>query len=445
MRANTWRRFWNRLVSTNPGQPDTAVRERVLRRTQELYQTSRRIGALSSPQEVLGTLLESASLSDASLASVYLFEQPWESQHPTSGVLSMVGRQGSTASQPESRVVAFDEYWFASLCSRDAYRIAADLSQEQALPPQLRRDLLAGGLQAFALFPLIAAGQWIGMLAFYWQASKDFHPEYIRHLQGMIDPVAGALYASRLLVSEAQARREAEKANEVKLKFLAMISHELRTPLTSIQGFADTLLADDVRWEPEQQQEFLEIISHEADKLSELIGHLLDLTRLEAGVLSFHPQTLPLAQILEESLPQIAVLTTEHELKLDIPDDLPLVFADRDRIAQVLTNLVANAGKYAPPGTVILIAARPDSHQVQVSVEDEGPGIAPEMREAVFMAFQRAGDPQEGMQSPGAGLGLAISKAVIQAHNGRIWVDDAPARGAKVCFTLPQSEEGVIP
>jgi PAS domain S-box-containing protein len=238
-----------------------------------------------------------------------------------------------------------------------------------------------------------------------------------------------------LLVREQTARAEAERANESRLKFLAMISHELRTPLTSIKGFASTLLADDVVWEPERWQMFIGIIDEEADKLTELVEHLLDLSRLQAGTLSITIQPMSVSEILKQAELQSQVLINEHHLHTDVPEELPLVAADPRRIAQVIANLISNAVKYAPTHTEIAIAAAEVNHEVQISVSDQGPGIPESERERVFEVFYQLATPE--MKRQGAGLGLAICKGLIERHGGKIWIEDRAEPGTTISFTLP--------
>jgi two-component system sensor histidine kinase KdpD len=228
-----------------------------------------------------------------------------------------------------------------------------------------------------------------------------------------------------------------------------MISHELRTPLTSIKGFASTLLEEDISWDPDSQRDFLRTIDSEADKLTDMIGQLLDLSRIEAGTLTVNPAPQPLAGIVAQLGPQLEALVVGRALVLDVPDGLPLVQADAQRVGQVLTNLVGNAAKYAPPGTRIAVTAgRQDAGRqdagapfaplefVRVSVADEGPGIALEDRPFVFEAFRRGSDGH-ARQTKGAGLGLAICKGIVEAHGGRIWIEDREGPGTTISFTLP--------
>jgi two-component system sensor histidine kinase KdpD len=254
-------------------------------------------------------------------------------------------------------------------------------------------------------------------------------------MRGLTDQAAIAIHNIRLLEAEAKARHEAEIANNVKTKFLAMISHELRTPLTSIKGFATTLLANDVTWDEESQHEFIETINLEADKLTDMIEQLLDLSRLQSGTLRIKPAPVSFSDILNTASAQLKIVTHNHPFTVQTPDDLPALYADRQRIAQVLMNLVGNAAKYSPPSAPITLSAHAENQFVQISVRDVGSGIAPEDKAGLFEPFQRGESALR--TTKGAGLGLAICKHLIEAHGGSIWVQEHPGPGALIAFTVP--------
>lgn len=231
-----------------------------------------------------------------------------------------------------------------------------------------------------------------------------------------------------------EAQRAAEEASHLKINFLGMISHELSTPMTSIKGFADTLLATDVTWDADQQREFLEIIRKDSERMMELISHLLDLSRLEAGRLSVEAQPFNLDESLDMVLLQLAAITAQHRFRADIPPDLPLVRGDARRVAQIFLNLVGNAARYSPADTAITLNTTLENDRVRVDVSDEGPGIPAEMRQAVFEAFRQLEAPGLGK---GAGLGLAICKRLVEAQGGAIWVQERQPPGTTISFTLP--------
>jgi two-component system sensor histidine kinase KdpD len=290
---------------------------------------------------------------------------------------------------------------------------------------------------------LVALADWVGCLFVYYQPAHQFNQIDLRHLKVLVDQASITLYNLKLLLVEEDLRREAELANEIKSKFLAMISHELRTPLTSIIGFTTTMLAKDVHWEPEEQLDFNQTIQMEGFRLQELIDHLLDLSRLEAGILPISPEPVSIQEIMDDAMPQFQVLTSGKKLTLQIPSHLPLVFADTKRISQVLVNLVRNSSTYAPRGTEIKITANIQKGFVKINVIDQGPGIPPSDHKRVFRAFQRGvvGDKE---LLKGAGLGLAICKGLVDAHNGRIWINRKSTPGTTISFTLPIYQEVVI-
>lgn len=243
---------------------------------------------------------------------------------------------------------------------------------------------------------------------------------------------------SQSLERERIAREEAERANQLKMRFLAMISHELRTPLTSIKGFTSTLLADDVEWTSEQYQQFLTVIDQESDKLHELIEQLLDLSQIQAGVLKIRAQPQPFITSLEVAREQLNTITANRQFNVNIAENLPHVTIDERRIAQVITNIVGNAAKYTPPKTPITLTAFSTDEAVQVEISDEGAGIPEKRRETIFEPFNLPDKKVSGNGS--VGLGLAICKGIVDAHGGKIWVKDTPTPGTTIAFTLPLAD-----
>jgi PAS domain S-box-containing protein len=248
-----------------------------------------------------------------------------------------------------------------------------------------------------------------------------------------IHDVAGEELGLGLLLHDVTRERELD---EMKSKLLSTVSHELRTPLASIKGFATTLLRQDVDWDEDTRREFLAIIDEESDRLSELIGNLLDMSRVEAGTLRVEPEPTELRPLIEETLAEFQVMTRAHQFRArDVPS-LPLVQADPRRTRQVLRNLVENAVKYSPQGGPITVAAVVGGDSVQVSVSDEGLGIEPEHLDRVFDRFYQV-DSASTREVGGAGLGLSICQAIVEAHEGRIWAESDLGAGSTFHFTLP--------
>jgi PAS domain S-box-containing protein len=229
-----------------------------------------------------------------------------------------------------------------------------------------------------------------------------------------------------------------KELDRMKSQLLSTVSHELRTPLASIKGFATTLLRDDVQWDESSRREFLSIIDEESDRLTELISNLLDMSRIEAGTLRMDFEPVDLRPIIEETAGEFQMMTHSHQIKARVLPDLPLVVADPRRARQVVRNLVENAVKYSPDGGAILVSARASDNQVQTSVSDQGIGIEPEHLGRVFDRFYQV-DSASTRKVGGSGLGLSICKAIVEAHQGKIWVESQPDLGSTFHFTLPQA------
>lgn len=227
-----------------------------------------------------------------------------------------------------------------------------------------------------------------------------------------------------------------KELEQLKSQLLATVSHELRTPLASIKGFASTLLREDVRWDQATQQEFLRIIEDESNRLEELIDNLLDMSQVEAGGLRIAREPVQLRRPVREAVEQAQRRTEAHWFVVDMPAELPRVWADPRRIRQVLNNLLENAVKYSPQGGQIMVACEVRGDVVMVSVADQGQGIPPEDMERVFDRFFQV-DGASTRKTGGSGLGLAIAKAIVEAHHGTIWAEAAPGQGSVFRFTLP--------
>jgi PAS domain S-box-containing protein len=308
-------------------------------------------------------------------------------------------------------------------------------------PEMAKISQTANRTQAFVCLPLIVEKKAVGALSLSFYKPQHFEEDERAFILAIAQQAAQALERARLYSIERRARLEAEEANRLKLQFLAMISHELRTPLTSIKGFATTLLADDITWDASQQQEFVTIIDQEADKLTDLVEQLLDLSQLQVGALKISPRAESSNVIIEASRAELEALAKDHRLTIEIAPDVTPVMADPQRIAQVITNLVNNAAKYSPANSAIRLMVSQAGEFVQYDVGDEGMGIEPEDRTAVFEAFRQVERKGEG-HLKGAGLGLAICKGIIEAHGGKIWIQDQSAPGTTISFTVPIVSSG---
>ena len=224
-------------------------------------------------------------------------------------------------------------------------------------------------------------------------------------------------------------------AEEIKSTFISIVSHELRTPVALIKGYASTLRRDDAKWDKATISESLTVIEEEADRLSKMIDDLLDASRLQAGGLSLNQADVSLANLASRVIERFESQSPKHKLVADFSANFPIIVADETRIEQVMSNLVSNALKYAKKGEIkISGSTRPE--QVVVCVSDEGPGIDARDLPHIFDRFYRSTNAVK--QTKGAGLGLYLARAIVEAHGGRIWADPKPDSGTKICFSLPR-------
>ena len=229
-----------------------------------------------------------------------------------------------------------------------------------------------------------------------------------------------------------------QELDRMRAEFLGMVSHELRTPLAAIKGSTATVLTTPQSFAPAETRQFFRIIDEQADRMSALIGDLLDAGRMDTGTLSVAPEPTEVGELVEQARTAFLSGDGRHTVHIDLPADLPRVMADRRRIVQVLSNLLANAARHSPESVPIRIAAERDGMHVAVSVTDEGRGMSPERLARLFRKYGGAVDGEQGV---GGGLGLAICKGLVEAHGGRILAESAgPGQGTRVTFTVPLAE-----
>jgi two-component system sensor histidine kinase KdpD len=232
------------------------------------------------------------------------------------------------------------------------------------------------------------------------------------------------------VAQDALVRMESERLRN---SLLAALSHDLRTPLTVLVGLAESLTLTKPPLSPEQL-ESAEAIQDEARRMSALVSNLLDMARIESGEVKLNLQWQPLEEVVGPALNAARAMLKQHVVEVNIPRDLPLVQFDALLIERVLVNLLENASKYTPPGSKITLAAQTVGDTLSVSVSDDGPGLAAGREEAVFQKFTRG---ERESATPGVGLGLAICRAIVESHQGKIVAMNRPGGGARFTFTLP--------
>ena len=225
---------------------------------------------------------------------------------------------------------------------------------------------------------------------------------------------------------------------KMRAEFLGMVSHELRAPLTSIKGSVDTLLESFNALDSAEMVQFIRIIKSQSDRMRDLISDLLDVARIETGMLSVTPEPVEVADLVDEAKNTFLTGGGRRNLTIDMQLDLPLVMADRRRIVQVLGNLLSNAARYSPESSSIRVNASLGDDCVEMSVADEGQGVSPDEMPMLFRKFSRNIGHGEDREAPDTGLGLAICKGIVEALGGRIWAESAGlGLGSRFTFTLP--------
>ncbi len=227
-------------------------------------------------------------------------------------------------------------------------------------------------------------------------------------------------------------RTEAAAAADRSIEIISTVSHELRSPLTSVKGYTSLLLHRWDRLGDDQKRMMLELVQHDADRVTRLVTELLDISRLETGRLVLRRQLIDLAALASSVVDKVSLSYPDLEATVRFADDVPRVFADPDKIEQVLTNLVENACKYASPLDVD-IEGRVEGGQVSVAVRDRGEGISEEDLPRLFTRFFRRSEARPS----GSGLGLWISRGLVESHGGRLSAESHPPDGATFLFTLP--------
>lgn len=250
----------------------------------------------------------------------------------------------------------------------------------------------------------------------------------------------GEITAAIAIFEDITALQEIER---VKAEFLSMVSHDLKGPLSGIKSMASSLLLEHGPRDMETILEYVASIDEETDRMTELVGNLVDMSRIEANAMPMDPETCHLADIVGDSIRRFARsrLAGQQKISVDVPLELPEMYADYDQIGRVVTNLLSNASKYSPHGSDISVKAYLDTENdgnIITEVKDDGVGIPDEEIDKIFDKFYRV-TTQRGRGRPGSGLGLAICKSIIEAHDGRIWVDSEPGSGSIFFFTIPAS------
>lgn len=316
------------------------------------------------------------------------------------------------------------------------------LSRNPAADPRVSRDALEiAQSNAFAAAPVLGKDKVLGVIiADYFRQPHSISEEELI-LMSTFASAAGLAIVNRRLVVEAGQAEAFRQLDVMKSEFLASVSHELRTPLTLVQTSAELLLERVPEGTNRQQQRLIDTIGRNSRRLSAFVEELLEMAQLEEGKVSLNRQVVDLRYLVNEVAQALGLMIQEkHQvLFLDLPPVPCVAEADRHRFEQIMTNLIANASKYTPEEGELWVRLRPDSEAVTVEVEDTGPGIPPDALEHIFDKFYRA--PEAAQRTKGVGLGLAISRSLVELHGSSLSVSSEPGRGSRFWFALPLVRE----
>jgi signal transduction histidine kinase len=297
------------------------------------------------------------------------------------------------------------------------------------------RDLL--DMETVLVVPLSTGPRPIGILKAVNAKRGYFDQQDLRFMSILGTRVASVIEGTLARQRERELMHQLREADRTKSEFVSMLAHELRGPMTTVMGFGYTLRDQSEGLPEEKKKEIIGIVVRETERLSRMVTDLLDVARMDSGTLSYELEPMELDELITSLIEIHSSLRSSHLVDIDIEEGLPKVLADRDRISQVLINLMTNATRYSPESTSVKVMVRrhDSDNEVLVTVADEGIGIPPRDKERIFEKFSML--PKPGWIKKGTGLGLFITKGIIDAHGGRIWVESELGSGSQFHFTLP--------
>lgn len=311
------------------------------------------------------------------------------------------------------------------LSERELHQLSASAGTPVAMAGAVGGDMLLGAVA------LTASGKAIGLLALRGlaetRASTELFGAFTNHL---------ALTLERAQLQQQALRAQLlEEVDRLRRSLVGAVSHDLRTPLATIKVSTSTLLDPEATVGNADAKELVGLIDLQADRLDRLVSNLLDMTRIQSGVLELRREPASVVDLVEDALSALGPLGRAERVKWRAPGDLPLVDVDHVLVCQVLANLIDNAVRYSAPEDPVTVSARRVDRSIEMTVADRGPGVPANEREGIFEMFNRRESGGRG------GLGLAIARAFVEAHGEHIWVEDGHEIGARFTFTLPIAEK----
>ncbi|MBI2955607.1 MAG: PAS domain S-box protein [Chloroflexi bacterium] len=408
---------------------DVTQERRWARQREVLSQIGEALSQKLDVDTVLGTIIEQ-TLDVLGADSVIAFLADWERRE-----LVLVAHRfiGPAAQRIFSRIPFDAPFLAAAAFTAGEIRVVEDVSQLGPEFASARAVAESEGYRSVVAVPMRAAGRPVGVIAFATRTPRIFAREDLNTVTRAVDMFGMAIENARLFQ---EGRRRAEELEEERMRreqFISVVAHELRSPITVLIGYVQVLR----RWtalEPESRDKMLETVEQQARKLNRLIADLLDFSRILAGRFAIEREATDLTTVARQVIQEQQAIATRHRLILKAPDGSVEGLWDRQRVAQAITNLVSNATKYSPEGSEVLVMVCRTDGEASVSVSDRGSGIAHEDIPLLFQPYSRL---YRERRAAGVGLGLYITKGIVEAHGGRTWVESELGKGSTFHFTLP--------
>ena len=348
---------------------------------------------------------------------------------------------GLTQEQLEQLKIPLNEPSMGGTVYRTNTPLLSNDARHDAWVSKRFRELLE--MDTLLVVPLTTGPKPLGVLKLI-NAKKGYFSDQDLEYAALLGRQVGSILEANLSrAREKTLVRELREADRTKSEFVSMLAHELKGPMTTVLGFSDTLRQQWDKLDEAKRNQVLDIIHKETGRLSRLVNDLLDVSRMESGALRYELEPTDLHDVLESLLLVHTSLRSEHAVLTELPESLPKVLADKDRIRQVIINLLTNATRYSPERTTVTIGAEVvqegDESFVRLRVTDEGIGISKQDAERIFTKFAML--PKPGWTKKGTGLGLYITKGIVEAMGGRIWVDSEVGRGSTFYVTLRIAED----
>jgi signal transduction histidine kinase len=318
--------------------------------------------------------------------------------------------------------------------------VVRDVREDQRFAETATTELTKVGVVAVAATPIRVGGQLAGAVALSQiDRARDWSADDVRLIEAVAQELRIAITAAEAFVRQKAAVAELERLNRAKSDFVSIVSHEFRTPLTGIQGFSEMMKSEELTLE--EMREYAGDINKDAHRLNRMINEMLDLDKMESGRMELHHEAVDLNAIVAEAAERASPSASTHPLTLRLDPALGELTGDRDKLTQVVANILNNAVKYSPKGGEIVLSTRVEGQSAHLIVRDHGMGIPRESLEAIFERYGRI-ENRATRHIQGTGLGLPIVRQIVQLHGGTVWAESTVGEGSVFHVTLPRGAAG---